>query len=149
MAYGIKMKQKKEKGIDYQVYTLEGIWTLNEEGVSEMENGKLDKGCLEYQLLIQIPFPISSIEMEEIAQKKKIDYAKDLTLFQMEEMDVVQVLLKGSFDDEPKSFQKLDLFLTKNHLEKKMGYHMESYLNDARKVKEENKQTILSFFIKK
>ncbi len=54
----------------------------------------------------------------------------------------------GSFDDEDKSFEIINEFLTSNNYEKTVLNHREIYLNDFRKVTENKLKTTLRVFIK-
>ena len=57
----------------------------------------------------------------------------------------VQILHTGLFDDEPESFEKMDLFLKENQLERKGHTHREIYLKDMSRTSPEKMKTILRY----
>jgi hypothetical protein len=54
----------------------------------------------------------------------------------------------GSFDSEPESFQKMELFAESENLERASKTHREIYLTDFRKVPMDRLKTILRFKVK-
>ena len=59
----------------------------------------------------------------------------------------VQILHKGSYDDEPLSFAKMKAFIEENGLKIRTLVHREIYLSDARKVEKEKLKTILRYVV--
>jgi hypothetical protein len=65
----------------------------------------------------------------------------------MEEGNCIQMLHSGSYDTEPASFKKMELFATAMNLKRTSLTHREIYLSDARKVEPEKLKTVLRFKI--
>lgn len=153
LAYAIKMRYKKLyanleqfKQLDYDefaVFPLEGVWT------SSNSNNPLDKDSFVYTIMIKQPDFITK-EMYETAykevSKKKPNILLEKVRFEtIQEHKCVQVLHLGSFDNEPESFVKMDVFTNENQLERINYYHREIYLTDARKTAPEKRKTILRY----
>lgn len=66
----------------------------------------------------------------------------------IEEGKVVQMLHKGSFDNEPDSFAKITIFCEENNLVRTDYGHKEIYLSDFRKVTPDKYKTILRVTVK-
>lgn len=148
LSYAMKMQWKKENGLDYAVYPLEGIWALP---VSEPQNNNevLNKKNLIYTLMIRQPDFVLEEYTTDIIEKVKIkkphpllDNVKFETI---SEGLCVQMLHQGSYDDEPASFAEMDAFARNNNLIRATKVHREIYLSDARKVQAEKLKTILRF----
>lgn len=84
-----------------------------------------------------------------VEKKKPHPLLKEVVFDTMEDGQCVQVLHKGSFDDEPVSFAKMDAFAKDSGFERVNHYHREIYLNDAKKTAPEKRQTILRYQVKK
>jgi len=158
LAWPIKMRHKKlcktylEQGeqFEYQEYTifpLEGIWA------SSNPDNPLDKDSFTYTIRIRQPDFITKDMFEaayEVVKKKKPHpLLREVVLETMEDSQCVQILHKGSFDDEPISFEKMDGYVKDLGFERVNHSHMEIYLTDPRKVKPEKYQTILRYQVKK
>ena len=61
----------------------------------------------------------------------------------------VQILHIGSYDDEPRSFDKMKDFIENNNLAIKTLVHREIYLSDPRKVEEDKLKTVLRYQVLK
>lgn len=130
---------------DYSVYPLEGIWTTH-------SNSLLDKDQFQYTLMIQQPNLVDSSlinEAIEIIRKKKPHPLLDhVTLFMMEEQPCVQCLHIGSYDDEPQTFEQMNLYIAESGYKRlHTKYHQELYLSDARKTIPEKRRTILRYTV--
>lgn len=148
LSYAMKMQWKKENGLDYAVYPLEGVWALP---VSEPQNNNevLDKKNLIYTLMIRQPDFVLEEYATDIIEKVKIKKPHPLLAnvkFEtISEGLCVQMLHQGSYDDEPASFAEMDTFARNNNLIRATKMHREIYLSDARKVQAEKLKTILRF----
>jgi hypothetical protein len=156
VAYAIKMRYKKEyanlkqsQNLDYDdftVFPLEGVWT------SDNPENPLDKNSFVYTIMIKQPDFITK-EMydeayKEVSKKKPNILLKEVRFKAIEEHKCVQILHLGSFDDEPKSFDKMNEYTNENKLERIDHYHREIYLSDARKTEPEKRRTILRYKVK-
>lgn len=147
LSYAMKMQWKKENGLDYAVYPLEGVWSLPAE--PQNNNEVLDKRNLIYTLMIRQPDFVSEEYATDIIEKVKIKKPHPLLAnvkFEtISEGLCVQMLHQGSYDDEPASFAEMDTFARNNNLIRATKMHREIYLSDARKVQAEKLKTILRF----
>lgn len=152
VSYGIKMSPKKGSGpegyFDYTVYPLEGIWDINEEAKKNYK-GVLDKDSLVYKLMIRQPdfvtIEFANTILEEVKKKKPNPLLNQLKFEAIEEGDCIQMLHKGSFDDEPGSFKMMEDLATSEGLKRKSKVHREIYLTDARRTAPDKLKTVLRF----
>jgi hypothetical protein len=154
LSYAVKMSPRKGLSppgfYDFTVYPLEGVWDLSEEGRKTF-NGIINKDELVFKLMIRQPEFVQedfAIELIRKAMAEKPHPLLEKLKFEIiTEGDCVQMLHNGSYDNEPQSFEKMEIFA------KEMGYmrlskiHREIYLSDARKVPAEKLKTILRFGI--
>jgi len=152
LSYALKFAPRKglviEGYVDYAVYPLEGLWDINDEAI---QKGSWDKSDLIYTLMIRQPAFILDTHIQMIKEKLR---DKDLPLDRVkletiEDGTCLQIHHKGSFDDEPASFMKMEAVLKENGYERKTKVHKEIYLSDFRKTKPEALKTTLRIFIKK
>lgn len=138
-------QQKDFEYAEFAIFPLEGIWpTKNVEDIT-------DKDSFEYRIMLRQPNWITQEMFEAavaaVAKKEPNDLLNELSFETIEDGKCLQVLHRGSFDDEPTTFQKLDQFAEANGLKRKSYSHREIYLNDARKTAPEKRQTILRYQI--
>lgn len=150
LSYALKMQWKKEKGFDYAVYPLEGVWSLQTS--THQVNEVLDKNNLIFNLMIRQPDFVTEEYAAAIIEKVKIKkphtLLEDIKFEAISEGLCVQMLHVGSYDNEPESFAEMNSFATKNNLARTCHTHREIYLSDARKVQPEKLRTILRFQVK-
>jgi len=152
LAYAIKMSPKSGVDpvnyFDYAVYPLEGVWDINEEAKLNF-SGKIDKNTLVYDLMIRQPDFVTTdfaAEMLERTKKSKPHQLLDQVKFvEIEEGNCIQMMHLGSYDNEPQSFKKMDLFAEEQQLKRKSLIHREIYLSDARKTIPEKRTTVLRY----
>lgn len=156
ISYGLKMALKKQKVvpsgyIDYAVYPLEGVWDLNEKAKSEF-TGIINKDDLVYKLMIRQPNFVTMDFylgiLDKIKSKKNIKCIDDLRMEKISDEKCIQMLHVGSYDEEPRSFAKMEEFARKKNLARISKSHREIYLSDFRKVAPEKLKTVLRFKVK-
>jgi hypothetical protein len=115
--------------------------------------GKLDKGELVFRLMIRQPgfvTPALAERAAEVVRRKKpsplLGSAEFVTL---EEGSCVQMLHKGSYDDEPASFRRMEAFCAAEGLARKSLTHREIYLSDPRSSDPAKLRTVLRFQVEK
>jgi hypothetical protein len=153
MAYAVRMMPKNgftpDGYFEYTVYPLEGLWDLTEEGKN---SDILNKDELLYTIMIRQPdFVDKNVAKKAlaIAHKKKPHPLLDGIIFgDLEDGLSVQMLHKGSYDNEPETFAKMKEFMDNSGLERKSMIHREIYLSDARKVEREKLKTVLRYMVK-
>ncbi len=133
---------------DWTVYPLEGIWDISE-NAKPNNTKELNKDDLVFDLMIRQPDFVSVDffnEMLEITKVKKPHKLLDKVKFQkIKEGKCVQMLHIGSYDDEPESFQKMEILTRELNLKRKPKGHREIYLSDFRKVEKDKLKTVLRF----
>ena len=156
VAYAIKMTLKKEtdqpKGyVDFTVYPLEGIWSLNEEAIKKFD-GTINKEDFVFKLMIRQPDFVNHSffkKMLEVAKKKKPNLLLEKVEFEkIKEGKCILMMHLGSFDNEPATFKIMEDFAKENNWTRLAKDHREIYLSDFRKVATEKLQTVLRFKIK-
>ncbi|EHZ9176574.1 GyrI-like domain-containing protein [Enterococcus faecalis] len=149
LAYSIKMIYKNvaisNEISDYTVYPLEAIWKY----VGDTE--QLDKNQLEYTLMIRQPDVITKDifldALERVKIKKPNRLYEQIFFDTIQDPKSIEILHVGAYDDEPMSFQKMDLFAKENGLVRSTSYHREIYLNNVNRVLKSNLKTILRYCV--
>lgn len=130
----------KEKGNDFVVSKLEGLWWYDEEKFKENSMTgsatEVPRSEWEYRLRIRLPEFVDESAVQSAVKtaylKKGNELIKKVAYFQLEEGKCVQMLHVGPFDTEAISIQKIMAF-SKAHNLLKNGLHHEIYLSDFRK----------------
>ena len=146
LAYGIKMMYKNTISTneisDYTVYPLEAIW----KDIGDTQ--QLDKNQLEYTIMIRQPDVITKDivfdALERVKIKKPNSLYEQIFFDTMQDAKSIEVLHIGAYDDEPISFQKMDLLAKENGLVRSTNYHREIYLNNANRVLKVNVKSCAS-----
>ncbi|MHA4742315.1 GyrI-like domain-containing protein [Dyadobacter sp. MSC1_007] len=149
VAYQLKFAFKA-KGKDFVVAKLEGLWWYDETRYSDVSISEAPKAIpreeWEYRLLIRIPDYVRredvDLAVKECVAKKGNDLIREVTYFEMNEGNVVQMLHIGPFDTEPVSLGVIYDFIL-GHGFGRNGLHHEIYLSDFRKTPPEKLKTIL------
>ena len=153
LSYAVRMMPKTgftpDGYFEYTVYPLEGIWDLSDIGKQEKV---LNKEELLYTIMIRQPdFVTQEIAYTalETVKKKKANPCLENVLFEaIEDGLCVQMMHIGSFDDEPISFAKMNVFLSQHHLERRTLTHREIYISNVNNTEPANLKTVLRYFVK-
>lgn len=153
LSYAIRMMPKSgytpEGYFEYTVYPLEGLWSLTEAGQKKDE---LDKDELLYKIMIRQPDFVTKELFDRallIAKKKKFNILFDEAEFEeIEDELCVQMMHVGSFDDEQRSFKKMDKFIEDNDYVRTTLMHKEIYISDFRRTASDKLRTVLRYFVK-
>jgi hypothetical protein len=144
----MKFKSKFEKGIDYPVMALEGLWSMADNAAFD-QNRRTD---WRWTLMILQPRIVTKSLMNktlvEAEQKKKLEAPASLRLETFKEGLSVQVMHLGPYAEETLTLRKLDEFVAEHGLEMKDKHH-EIYMSDPRRAKPQNMKTILRHPVKK
>jgi hypothetical protein len=153
VAYAIKMLLKKQEVkpvgyFDYTVYPLEGVWDINEEAKKTF-NGTVNKDDFVYEIMIRQPDFIDEVYFTEcldvVKNKKPSPLLEQLNFETIHEGQCVQMLHLGEYENEPASFEQMEIFATEHGLNRESKVHREIYLSDARKVAPDKLKTVLRF----
>lgn len=148
-AFTIKMSYKGDRRIDgyfpYVVPPLEGLW--RQPGRETFDPAR--KADLEWISLIRLPEFVSKADFDwavrEASQKKHTDFSK-VEFFSYREGLCVQCMHIGSYDDEPATIRKMDLFVQEQgyaHDLSKERFHHEIYLSDPRRTAADKLRTVI------
>lgn len=150
MAYAVRMMPKggvtPPGYVEYTVYPLEGIWSLTEKGRKLQE---LNKEEFLYTIMIRQPEfvtkEVAQMALEKVMKKNPHPFLEQVYFQTSEESLNIQMLHIGPYDEEPKSFAKMDEFAQENNLLRIEKEHREIYLSDARKAAPEKLITVLRY----
>lgn len=153
LSYTIKMNRKIDGYFEYVVPPLEGLW-WSDKNIFDGLSVK-DKNDFCWKLMIRLPeFVDEDIFMkakEELKVKKNVNV--DLLKREIiEEGLCVQIMHKGSFDEEAKSIEKIYQYIQNHGLASDISslrFHHEIYLSDFRRTKTENLKTVIRHPVKK
>ena len=154
VAYTLKMSYKTDYRIqgffEYVVPPLEGFWW--QEGIEGVDYG--NKDTFHWISVIRLPDFITEEDfkwaVETASKKKKLDCSA-AEFLSIEEGLCVQMMHRGSFDDEPTSVALMDAFLEQNgyvHDFSETRMHHEIYLSDPRKCSPDKLKTVIRHPIK-
>ncbi len=150
IAYAISMSYKMDYKIEgfynFVVPPLEGVWDIID-GKSFDGN----KSNLKWKIMIMMP---------EFVSEEVFDWAKNRAFIKKKNTRINDVILeyfkgklccnylhKGSYDNEPESFNIMDGFVKENGYKRVELTHREIYLNDARKVDADKLKTVLCYSV--
>jgi len=148
MAYALKFMSKKEKGVDYVVPPLEGLWC-----VKNMEKFTTDdKSAWDWTMMIMQPESVTQEMFEEalkeVEKRKNPPALSKLRLEAYHEGLAVQIMHIGPYEAEGPTIARMHAFIDENGYES-VGKHHEIYLGDPRKVAPEKLKTVLRQPIRK
>ncbi len=142
VAYKLKFMSKKEKGMDYVVPPMEGLWWV--ENMEEFTTES--KSAWDWTMMIMQPEWITQEMFEEalkqVEKKKNPPALSRLRLEVYHEGLAVQIMHIGPYDAEAPMIARMHTFIDENGYEP-AGKHHEIYLGDPRKVAPEKLKTVL------
>ena len=131
---------------EYTVFSLEGIWDLDEEG---RKLDYLDKNHFVHQLMIRQPdFVTKELfqrAVESVRAKKKQLPVDTATFEPFSDGLCVQMMHHGSYDKEPETFSTKEKYCEEQDLIRIEKSHREIYITDARRTAPEKLKTVLRF----
>ena len=155
LSYAVRMSYKWDEFPDnyyeYTVYPLEGVWDLKDH--SKYETGEVDKDNLSFELMIRQPDFVtdefSKMIINSALIKKPDALIRQVEFKRIHEGLCIQMLHKGSYDDEASTFDTMTDYCDENNLERLSMKHREVYLSDFRRTATENLKTVLRFKVSK
>ena len=155
IAYTLKMSYKTNYKIegffDYVVPPLEGFWW--QDGIDGVDYS--NKDLFNWISIIRLPDFITKKDFnwakQQATNKKKIDCSK-AEFLTIKEGICVQMMHRGSYDNEPNTVIIMDKYLEDNGYENDFSntrLHHEIYLSDARKVTPDKLKTVIRHPIRK
>jgi hypothetical protein len=144
VAYGIKFDYKKNKGIDFGVMPLEGLWWADD--MTDFSSKKGNRDNWKWTLMIMQPEIVDKKTVEDqikIVKEKKNPPMIDKIRFETyKEGKSAQVMYTGPFSEEGPTILKMHDKI-KDLNGNLSGKHHEIYLSDFRKVAPEKMKTVL------
>ena len=142
VAYALKFRSKKEKGMDYVVPPLEGLWWV--ENMEEFSTE--DKSAWNWTMMIMQPESVTQemfeAALEQVEKKKSLSALSKLRLDTYHEGLAVQIMHIGPYSAEAPTVARMHAFIDENGYEL-AGKHHEIYLSDPRRVAPEKLKTVL------
>lgn len=145
VSYTLKFKYKKEKGIDYPVMALEGLWWADD--MNSFLEGKKDEWY--WTVIIRQPEFISRKEVSEtiksVKEKSKFARFPKVRFEEFNEGLCGQILHIGPYSQEQPTIQRLHDFIREKEyvFDGKQQKHHEIYLGDPRRSAPEKLKTIV------
>lgn len=132
----------------FVVPPLEGLWTSQNAPIE----GRVKKEELIWQLMIRMPDFVTAEVVQTaknlVFEKKKQDVS-GVRFMAMADGLCLQTIHQGTYDNEGKTFAKMEAFAKQNGLTPvhKAFHHREIYLSDFRKTAPERLKTVLRLFV--
>jgi len=149
VAYKLKFMSKKEKGMDYVVPPLEGLWWTSD---METFTSQRDKSAWDWTMMIMQPEWITWEMVEEAIKQVKtamgLPGLSKLRLETYHEGLAVQIMHIGSYDAEGPIIARMHAFAADKGYNL-AGKHHEIYLSNPRRVTAEKLKTVLRQPIRK
>ena len=142
VAYTLKFMVKKEKGVDYGVMPLEGLWYADDMSQFSPDRKDLWKWTL---MIVQPEYVTSNLvrlALEQVAKKKKLAPLARMKFLKYREGLAAQILHLGPYGDEWPAVARLRAFIQEKGGQLR-GKHHEIYLSDPRRTAPEKLKTIL------
>lgn len=148
VSYTLKFMIKKEKGIDYAVMPLEGLWWVDDMSKFSMEN----KNDWKWTAMIAQPEFVTkdlvSQAIEQAGKRKALLALSKIRFESMSEGLSAQIMHTGPYSAEAPTIEKLHAFIQNNGY-KMAGKHHEIYLSDPSRTAPEKLKTVIRQAIKK
>jgi|GEM_PF-137251 len=142
VAYGVKFTSKAQ-GHDFVVPKMEAQWWVD--GALPFE--QTPRAEWRWNILIPMPEFVTSEQVNKVIADSDAASSKQVKFEALGERDVVQILHRGSYEEEGPSLAKIFQFIESEGLSI-AGHHREIYLNDPRKTAEEKLRTIIRYPVK-
>jgi len=148
VAYALKFMSKREKGMDYVVPPMEGLWWVD----NMAEFSTQDKSAWDWTMMIMQPEWVTQEMFEEalrqVEKKKNPPALSKLRLEAYDEGLSTQIMHIGPYEAEAPTIASMHAFIDRNGYQP-AGKHHEIYLGDPRKVAPEKLKTVLRQPIRK
>lgn len=143
VSYALKFGSKASLGRDFVVGPLEALWRADDPTAFAAR----EKSAWKWTVLISQPDWITeemvATAVEKTRAKKLLPALDKLRVLRLEEGDSVQILHRGSYDDEAPTLARLHHEYLPAHGLTFNGDHHEIYLSDARRTAPGKLKTIL------
>ncbi len=142
VAYTLKFSFKKEKGVDYPVMALEGLWDADDPSVF-MKN---ERNEWKWTILIVLPDAVTQKDVaaavDAVKKKAKFPRFPDVRFEKFAEGRAAQIMHVGPYAAEAATVERLHGFIEEQGYRLR-GRHHEIYLGDPRRSAPEKLRTII------
>jgi hypothetical protein len=143
VAYALKLESKKAFGHDFVVGPLEGLWRADDMTAFT----RRDKSSWDWTMMLSQPDWISAemvaTAIDAVRMKKRMPSVDRLRFLTLVEGRSVQILHRGSYDEERPTLDRLHHEYMPAHGLTFAGDHHEIYLSDPRRTAPEKLKTVL------
>jgi len=148
VSYTLKFMIKKEKGIDYAVMPLEGLWWVDDMSKFSMTN----KDAWKWTAMIAQPEFVTkdmvARAIEQAGKKKALPALSKMRFESLAEGLSAQIMHTGPYSAEGPTIEKIHAFIKDNGY-KMAGKHHEIYLSDPSRTAPEKLKTVIRQPIKR
>ena len=141
-AYAIRFHMRDEKGVDFGVMPLEGLWWVEDMHLFSQDA----KDDWLWTMMILQPAPVNTAVVEAVRPlviaKQKMEILKDVRFETYSEGLCAQVMHHGPYAAEKPTISRLHAFIGEQNYQPHLKHH-EIYLNDPRKAAPEKVLTII------
>ena len=142
VSYALKFMVKKEKGVDYGVLPLEGLWWTDDMAQFSMEN----KDAWKWTSMIMQPEYVTedlvSKALEQVKKKKNPPALPKIRFESFQEGLSAQTMHIGPYSAEGPTIERLHNFIKEQGYELRDKHH-EIYLSDPRRSAPERMKTVI------
>lgn len=145
VSYTLKFALKKQRGLDYRVAPLEGLWWAQD--MTQFSTQR--KADWDWTMMIRQPVQVTLQLVEQTAQQvadnKRLAAARELRLERFTEGPAAQVLHLGPYSAEGPTIATLHGFIHEHgrRFDGRRHKHHEIYLSDPRRTAPERLKTII------
>jgi hypothetical protein len=142
VSYALKFMVKKEKGVDYGVLPLEGLWWTDDMTQFSVENKDMWKWTSMIMQPEYVTEDLVSKALEQVEKKKNPPALPKIKFESFHEGLSAQIMHIGPYSAEGPTIERLHNFIKENGYELK-GKHHEIYLSDPRRSAPERMKTVI------
>lgn len=142
VSYALKFMVKKEKGVDYGVLPLEGLWWTDDMTQFSMKNKDVWKWTSMIMQPEYVTDDLVSEALEQVEMKKNPPALRKIRFESFHEGLSAQTMHIGPYSAEAPTIEKLRTFLKETGHELR-GKHHEIYLSDPRRSRPEKMRTVI------
>jgi hypothetical protein len=142
VSYALKFMVKKEKGVDYGVLPLEGLWWTDDMTQFSVENKDMWKWTSMIMQPEYVTEDLVSKALEQVEKKKDPPALPKIRFESFHEGLSAQIMHIGPYSAEGPTIERLHNFIKENGCELK-GKHHEIYLSDPRRSAPERMKTVI------
>ena len=142
VSYALKFMVKKERGVDYGVLPLEGLWWTEDMTQFSVENKDVWKWTSMIMQPEYVTEDLVSKALEQVEKKKNPPALPKIRFESFHEGLSAQIMHIGPYSAEGPTIERLHNFIKENGYKLK-GKHHEIYLSDPRRSAPERMKTVI------